>query len=625
VKLHIGRRATLGAVGVVTLLLLGGPTIAVMDPATEASVATVEIAETITYGGTDVDLRRAAAEGFAIPMVTVAFTQYPYVVSYVGPATASREVGAPATVRQFGAPGAMQTTDFSDVTPTVDAEGYLRIPPGRDPGRTEARSATYVVDSRARIASGPVALGFAEATDAAAFAQAHGGQVVGFDELGRTAPAPDRERLFEAAIGMRSGWADTVGQRDRADADPTIVGDRHPTLAAAIEAAPPGGRVVLPAGTYAVETIEVDKPLTITGAGTETVLLGDGHGSPVVIRAPDVTIRNLQIRGVGSVGARPPEEGDWDTSIQLAYGGGDAGIVVDGAPRAKIEDVTIETPASGIIGRDATELLIRHVDIAGANSAAEGFMGVIVIGAPALIEEASISGGRDGVYTHRADGTVIRGSTLTVHRYGTHLMYTSDALVAGNSISGGDAGVMIMTRPVGNLVIGNKITDTTYGIVPAGGEAYIADNTITRSGYGIQIAGDRHLVTRNRVVNNTVGLRANEIFPTNTVIRNDIIDNDRPAVASLGPLRTWTSGGVGNYWGPLPAIDRDADGSYERAYRPTAPRDRRVVSDPAAVVVTEAPVVQLTRAAESSIGGLRGPGVIDTAPATDPFTSPAET
>ena len=619
---HIGHRATLWALGILLLLLAGAPAMAMMYPVAEPGVGTVEIAETITFGGTDVDLRRAAAEEFEIPVVTVAFTQYPYLVSYLDPSAASRQVHAPATRRQFGAPAAMQTTDFSDVTTTLDAEGYLRTPREAAPGRTPVDSATFVVDSPARIASGPVAVGFSERTDAVAFARAYGGRTVGFTELGRTTTSPDRQTDFEEAVEARSGWADALRGDARGRTDVTVVGDGHPTLAAAIEAAPHGGRVEVPAGTHAVDTIEVDKPLTIAGMGEATVLLGDGTGSPMVVRAPDVTIKNLQIRGVGTVGARPAQEGDWDTSIQLAYGGGDAAIVIDGAARARIEGVAIETAASGIIGRDAAELAIHDVDIAGADTAAEGFMGVIVIGAPALIEDSSIRGGRDGVYTHRADGTVIRGSTLAAHRYGVHLMYTSDALIADNHIRGGDAGVMIMTRPVGNLVVGNNIAETTYGIVPAGSDSYIADNVVTGAEYAIQIAGDRHYVTRNRVMNNTVGLRANEIFPTNTVVRNDIVDNERPAVASLGPLRTWTSGGVGNYWGPLPAIDRDGDGSYDRAYRPTAPRDRRLVTDRAAVIVTEAPVVHLTRAAERSIGGLRDPGVIDTAPATEPHTTP---
>lgn len=617
---HIGPRATLGLIALVGLLLVGAPAVALLQPDTAADLDALEISETIIYGGTDVDLRRADAEAFELPAVMVAFTQYPYVVSYLDPAEAARQLAAPATRRQFGRPATLRTTDFSSVGVSADASGYLRTPAGRSPGWTPADTATYVVDSRARIASGPVAVGFSEAADARDFAEVHGGRTVGFDTLADARTPPDREAAFTAALTARTSWADALTAAAPESTQTVIVGEDAPTVAAAVAAAPTGATVSVPAGHHTVGTVVVERPLTIRGAGPATVISGDGAGSPIIVRAPEVTIRDLQIEGVGSVGARDPGEGAWDTSIQLAYGGGDAGIVVDGAPQTRIEGVRIDTPASGIIGRDATAMVVRDVTITGASSAAEGFMGVIVIGAPAVIEAVSVRGGRDGVYTHRADGTVIRGSTLAAHRYGTHLMYTSGAVVSDTTIRGGEAGVMIMTRPEGNLVVGNRITDARYGIVPAGGDSYIAHNTVSGAAFGIQVAGDRHLITRNRVEANAVGLRANEILPTNTVIRNDIVGNGKPAVATLGPQRIWTRAGVGNYWGQLPGLDRDADGRYDRPFRPTAAQDRRLLTAPAEVVITEAPAMRLRRAAETAIGGLREPGVVDTAPATEPFT-----
>ena len=606
----------------VCVLLVGPPVMAGLQPPGMPGGETVDFSETIVYGGTDVDLRRAAAEGFEIPAVMVTYTQYPYVVSYLGPAEAARQVDTPTTYRQFGHPVTLQTTDFSTAAAGLDAAGYLRTPGGESVGWTAAETATYVIESPARIASGPVAVGFGEPADARRFADRHGGRTVGFDDLQRVTSGKDPEAGFIERFTARNSWADELAAAAPERTPTVVVGEGAPTLAAAIDAAPAGGRVRLPAGDHAVGTVVVDKPVTIQGSGPETVIDGDGMGTPVIVRAADVSIRDLQITGVGPVGARSSDEqqADWDASIQLAYGGGDAAIVVDGVPRTRIESVLIETPASGIIGREAESMLVRDVEIQGSSTADAGFMGVIVIGAPALIDEVTISGGRDGVYTHRADGTVIRESTLAANRYGTHLMYTSGAVISNNTIDGGDAGVMIMTRPVGNLVIGNRITDSEYGIVPAGGDSYIAQNTVTGSGFGIQIAGDRHLITRNRVEGNTVGLRANEIFPTNTVIRNDIVGNEQPAVASLGPQRTWTRDGVGNYWGRLPAFDRDADGSYDRPFRPTDARDRRLVDEPAGVIITEAPVMRIRRTAETMIGGLREPGVIDTAPATEPFS-----
>jgi nitrous oxidase accessory protein NosD len=621
VKIHITRRATLMAVTLVGLLLVGAPTLALVQPATTETLDAVDVSETIVYGGTDVDLRQAAAEGFEIPVVTVAFSQYPYVVSYLDPAVAARELDSPDTIRQFGQPSTIRTTDLSSVPVELDERGFLHSPPGASPTWTAASAATYVIDSRARIPSGPVALGFSDPVDAESFASTYGGRTVSFERLDETTAAPDRQGRFDAALGDRMQWAEDLLDVDRNRSDVTVSSDRYETVQAAIRAAPPGATVSVPAGRYAVETVVIDKPLTIQGTGEDSVIAGDGSGTPMIVRGPNVTIRDLRIEGVGSVGAREFRGADWDTTIQLAYGGGDAAIVVDGGSHTLVENVHIDTPASGIIGREATQLRVHDVTVVGARSAADGFMGVIVIGEPALIDGVTVQGGRDGVYTHRADGTVIRGANLSAYRYGMHLMYTSEALMMDNTVRGGDAGVMIMTRPEGNLVVGNDIADTTYGIVPAGGDSYIADNTVVGTQFGIQIAGDRHLVTRNRVQDSVVGLRANEIFPTNTVTRNDIVGTERPVVASLGPLRTWTDDGVGNYWGPLPALDSDGDGSYDRPFRPTATHDQRLVEEPAGAILTRAPAMQIRRAAGVRVSGLRGPGVIDTAPATEPFTA----
>ena len=619
--MHITRRSTLVAVGIVGLLLVGAPTLALVQSPSADGLAGVEVSETIVYGGTDVDLRQAEAEGFEIPAVTVAFTQYPYIVSYLDPVAAARALDAPGTIRQFGQPSMIRTTDFSSVPVSLDEDGFLRSPPGAVPGWTSATTATYVTDSRARIPSGSIAVGFSEPADARSFADTYGGRILTFVQLQSVTVAADRQQRFDAAVIDRARWADDLLAVAREHRGETVSIDGYDSLSAAVSAAPPGATISIPPGRHAVGTLVIDKPLVIQGSGDDAVIVGEGSGTPIIVRGPNVTIRDLRIEGVGPVGARDLRGPNWDTTIQLAYGGGDAGIVIDGASHTLIEDVRITTPASGIIGREATALAVHDVDIIGASDAADGFMGVIAIGAPAVIDGVTVQGGRDGVYTHRADGTVIRGTNLSAHRYGVHLMYTSGALMMDNTMRGGDAGVMIMTRPVGNLVVGNDIADTAYGIVPAGGDSYIADNTVTRTEFGIQIAGDRHLVTHNRIQDGEVGLRANEIFPTNTVTGNDIVGMKQPVVASLGPLRTWTDDGVGNYWGPLPALDSDGDGSYDRPFWPTAAHDRRLVDEPAGAIVNRAPVVQIRRAAGVRVSGLRGPGVIDTAPATEPFTA----
>jgi len=75
-------------------------------------------------------------------------------------------------------------------------------------------------------------------------------------------------------------------------------------------------------------------------------------------------------------------------------------------------------------------------------------MGIAGMGSRVTVTDSAFEGGRDGIYLHRADGSVVRNSTFTDNRYGTHLMYTGDALIADNAFRNElFGGITVMTRP----------------------------------------------------------------------------------------------------------------------------------------------------------------------------------
>jgi len=244
-------------------------------------------------------------------------------------------------------------------------------------------------------------------------------------------------------------------------------------------------------------------------------------------------------------------------------------------------------------------------------------MGVIAMYAPVVVEESRFVGGRDAVYTHRAHGTVVRENTMLSARFGVHLMYTSRTLVRDNTIHDQTVGVIVMTRPTGNLVVNNTATDARTGIVTFGSDSYYARNTVVDNRYGISVAGWGSLYTHNTVVGNTYGLRGSSLLPTNHVTRNDVTGNGQPVESTLGALRVWTVDGAGNYWGGMPARDR-GDGHYDRAYRPTGPVDARLHTTAGAWTLARSPAVGLSRGLQDAVPGLRATGVIDTAPRTEP-------
>jgi nitrous oxidase accessory protein NosD len=197
-------------------------------------------------------------------------------------------------------------------------------------------------------------------------------------------------------------------------------------------------------------------------------------------------------------------------------------------------------------------------------------------------------------------------------------MYTSRGTVADNTIRDVRAGVIIMTRPIENVVVGNDVRDSEYGLVPVGSDSYYARNVLVDNGHGLAVSGHRSVYEENVVAGNAVGVRATTLFPTNWVVRNDIVDNDQQVETGRGPLRTWSRGDEGNYWGSLPIPDADGDGTLDRPYRPTGPVDGALREQPAAWTVSQAPSVVALRSTGTDLSGLRAAGVVDQSPRASP-------
>ncbi|MFC7095863.1 NosD domain-containing protein [Halobaculum marinum] len=591
-----------------------------------ADARPVPYEDTVSLGLTSTALRQADSPGVVLPKVEAFYSEYEFVIGYYGIESYVSEHARTGHDRQFGQPVAVFVTDYAGGDVSLDADGYPVSANGTALPFVRASETYVVVGSRARTADGPLAIPFSEREAARAFAAEYGGEVVPWERVHDAVDSTgtlSRDR-FESAVAERSAWADRAVESTRGFRDRPVsvtVGEDAPTLAAAVEAAPPNTTILLPAGVYHVDGLTVDSAVTIAGVGPETRLRGDGNGTVVRVTAARAALVDLSIDGVGAVGSpERPANGSagWSESVELAYGRGDAAIRLDGADGALVEDVRIDTPASGVVTREAHGAVVRNLTLRGAATPEDGFMGVVAMYAPVVVEDSRFTGGRDGVYTHRAHGSVIRDNEFRDARFGVHLMYTSRTLVADNEIHDQTIGVVIMTRPTGNLIVGNTVTGARTGIATVGSDSYYAENILVDNKWGMTVSGTGSLYTRNTVVGNTYGLRGSSLLPTNHVTHNDVVDNARPADSSLGTLRVWTTDGQGNYWGTVPGVDRDGDGYGERAFRPTGPIDSQVQTTTGAWTLAHSPAVALTRGLGGAVPGLRATGVVDTAPRLTP-------
>jgi nitrous oxidase accessory protein NosD len=597
-----------------------------LDPGGGRTLAPVAFDDTLRTGLTGVDVRQATAAGHEIPRAEVFYSQYRYVMGYYGMAALVDALSEDGHVASFGRPLAVYVTDYAGTDPRLTSEDRVVLASSVAKDWTRASEAYYVVDSRARHPAGSAVLAFSERERANAFAERAAGRVVDWQTLRRTArPAePELETAMTAAVAEQRAWANaTVAARASLTERPvsTVVGRDAPTLAAAVARAPPNTTVRVPPGTYAAN-LTVDKPITIAGAGNATRLAGDGNGTVLTLRAPRSAVTDLRITGIGADNFGEPGDGDadgaWDQRVRLVYGRGDAGIRLDGADRSLVRNVTLSTPANGVVLFESTHAVVTDVTVLGTDRPTEGAMGVLPMGSRVVVQNTTVRGGRDGIYTHYATGLVVRNNDVRGMRYGFHEMYTSGALFANNTARETTSGVILMTRPSGNLVVENDVRRSEAGIITVGSRSYVARNVLVENGIGLSVGTDRSVVTENTVVGNELGVRSDTLLPTNTVIANDVVANDRAVDLGRGPLRVWAREGRGNYWGPVPGVDRDGDGTVDRPYRPASALDAAAQHHGGPAALTRSPAVVALRQFQQTVPGMRPSGLVDPAPLQRP-------
>jgi nitrous oxidase accessory protein len=382
-------------------------------------------------------------------------------------------------------------------------------------------------------------------------------------------------------------------------------------LAAAVAAAPAGGEVVVPAGVHGPVTI--DRPMTLVGRDG-AIIDAAGRGDGVRITAPDVTLRNLVIRGTG-------------TSVDRENAG-----VAATAPRLTIEGCRLEDVLFGIVLSTAPGSVIRGNHIAGKDLdiARRGDAIRVWQSAGTLVESNTVVRSRDVVVWYSAD-TRLAGNTVTDGRYGLHTMYTDSCVLEGNRLEGNSVGIFMMySRDLearGNVIAGNRgPSGFGIGLKDVDG-VVLEDNLIAGNRVGINLdtsptRGDvHHHHRRNIVAFNDVGVAfmpavRNNHFESNVFVEN--IEN----VAILGGgafegQNSFTVEGRGNYWSDYRGFDLDGDGIGDVEYRATGLFESLMDREPKLRYFLYSPAQQaIDMAARSFPVVTPRPKVVDTAPLT---------
>ncbi len=391
-----------------------------------------------------------------------------------------------------------------------------------------------------------------------------------------------------------------------AGADPVTVAAGS-DLQRIIDAAAPGTQLQLQTGQYAGNLV-IDKTLTLTGPSDRSAIItGDGKGRSIWVKAPEVTLEQLTVRGSGM------RLFDMDAAIFLDRNAHHAVV--------RHNDILDNLIGVYVWGPQAARVLENRIVGDGQLRRAERGNGIQLWNTPGTqVVGNDVRAGRDGIFVNASRENSFRDNHFQDVRFGVHYMYTEDSEVTGNTVIGADAGYALMfsnrLRVIGNVARGNRDHGLLLNAVNA---SEIHANRIEGSEKCVFIyAANINRFTDNLFEHCRIGVHYTAGSERNHISNNAFIDN-QTQVRYVGTRELeWSDQGRGNYWSDNTAFDLDGDGIGDMAYRPNGIMDEVLWRAPMARLLVNSPATQVIKWAQAQFPAIHPGGVIDSAPLMSP-------
>lgn len=349
-----------------------------------------------------------------------------------------------------------------------------------------------------------------------------------------------------------------------------------------LDETPEGGTLTLPAGSYQ-GPIVIKKTISLV-AQLGVTLVGEGSGSVLIIRAPNVTVQGLTIRNGGHNGS----EGDALLRVEA-----DGAVLKDnhtydgfyGIHLFQCQSARVE---GNEINGDAVEEIARR---------GNGIQ--LTSGGNHLLLNNRMHNVQDGIYFDSTAANRVEGNRVENSRYGFHLMFAKKIHLQKNYTLNSIIGSMIMDSEEvtvdSNVFTGQRDT-RGYGLfIFETRNCAVNHNVLSDNTTGLALEGTKETkVTENWISGNAMGVkRVGEVeqtfFNGNALVAN---------VRQIGGKADWTEdvwhiGGEGNYWDDYQGMDLNQDGIGDTPYSMANAMVRLMDLNPELSIFYAGPVQQL--------------------------------
>ncbi|MBL8139784.1 MAG: nitrous oxide reductase family maturation protein NosD [Acidobacteria bacterium] len=324
-------------------------------------------------------------------------------------------------------------------------------------------------------------------------------------------------------------------------------------LQARVDAAAPGARLEVAAGTY-VGDLYIDRPVTLVGIGRPR-LVGSGGGSVVRVRADHVTIEGFDIDG-----QRGGDLGRDSSGVHVA------------AKWVTIRDVSVVESLFGIYLREADGAVVERCRIRGiaGRDPGEKGSGIHAYNTVAFrFDDNEIDDVRDGLLLQNASRGRISRNRVSDVRYGLHYMFSDDNIFEGNTFERGAAGSAIMYSERiqfrRNRFLRNRGFASVGLLLQQCDDVLAEDNLIADNARGVFLEGTHRVTFRRNVVAGSDAALVMFDSAMETRIEGNLF------IGNLSPLNMVGKRSdafvSGNYWSENVEPDLDGDGISDRPYR----------------------------------------------------------